>query len=206
MNYVKGIKGDEIVNRIKRSIFNISNKQLVFLIALFTIAGFILRVLCSFWGFPYQLHPDEPTIVDNTIDMLSRHSWEAFVYNRPDQFEIKCNAIIFTAFSWLKYHMPAHEAFASHTGAFYLLARLFTVFWGTAMIPLMGAFVGKILKSDCIKTRYAQLAAVGMITFSAIFVQHSSLATPDIPLAFFLCCLLMCLCGIWTVENENIYI
>ena len=64
----------------------------IWILALITLGGLGLRLASCFWGYPMALHPDEFTIVDNAIDMLRRHSWLAFVYNRPDQFEIKCNA------------------------------------------------------------------------------------------------------------------
>lgn len=151
-----------------------------------TIIGGGLRIACCFWGYPYQLHPDEPVIVDNVIDMLSRHSWEAYVYHRPDQFEIKCNAIIFNIASWIFYHVPAYEAYEFHKGKFYLLARLYTSFFGIIMIPLMSVFVGKLLSHDKLSAkskRCIQLLAAGFTTFSPIFIQHSAYVTPDIPLA-----------------------
>ncbi len=69
-----------------------NNAYYMIALSLITITGLILRMICCNWGAPLQLHPDEPTIVDQTIDMLYRHSWEANVYNRPDHFEIKCNS------------------------------------------------------------------------------------------------------------------
>lgn len=161
------------------------NKKIVLILVGITIAGFVLRLIFCFWGFPYQFHPDEHTIVDSAIDMLSRHSWEAFVYNRPDHFEIKCNAILFSVFSWLKYGMPAYEAFEAHRAAFYFIARVFTTIFGTALIPLMYMTVGKILKSDKIHVQRAQILAAAMTAFSPIFIEHSAYATPDMVLTFF---------------------
>ena len=146
------------------------NKKIVLILVGITIAGFVLRLIFCFWGFPYQFHPDEHTIVDSAIDMLSRHSWEAFVYNRPDHFEIKCNAILFSVFSWLKYGMPAYEAFEAHRAAFYFIARVFTTIFGTALIPLMYMTVGKILKSDKIHVQRAQILPAAMTAFSPNFI------------------------------------
>ena len=112
------------------------DKKFWMTIAILTVIGAGLRVLCCFWGFPYQLHPDENVIIENAMDMLSRHSWEAYIYNRPDQLEIKGNALLFSLFSWVKYHEPAYVAFEQHDTAFYMLARFFTVVFGTAMIPM----------------------------------------------------------------------
>lgn len=154
---------------------------------LITITGFVLRVICCFWGKPLQLHPDEGATVDYVIEMLKRHSWEAQTFDRPDHFEIKCDAIIFTVVSWIKYHKPAYEAFEEHKMAFYMLARFYTTLFGTALIPLVGVFSRKL--TGFLKEQYKNfvgLLAMVMVAFSTIFVQHSAYATPDIVLTFFI--------------------
>lgn len=151
-----------------------------------TIIGLYLRIVCCNWGNPLQLHPDEPTIVDQTIDMLSRHSWEANVYNRPDHFEIKCNAVLFSVFSRIKYHLSAYEAFHEHKMSFYRLARIYTSIFGTAMIPLAALFVGRLLAEERdTNRRVAQFFSAALTSFSCIFIGHSAYATPDMVLAFF---------------------
>lgn len=162
------------------------SRRILWILMLVTALGGLLRIIYCFRGYPYQLHPDEHTIVNNAIDMLSRHSWEAYVYNRPDQFEIKCNAFLFNIFSWLHYHVPAYEGFELNSGIFYVIARLYTTMFGIAMIPLMYLTVGKILKKDCISKQKVQLFAATMIAFSPLFIEHSAYATPDIVLTFFI--------------------
>lgn len=162
------------------------SRRILWILMLVTALGGILRLIYCFRGYPYQLHPDEHTIVNNAVDMLSRHSWEAYVYNRPDQFEIKCNAFLFNIFSWLHYHVPAYEGFELNSGIFYVIARLYTTMFGTAMIPLMYLTVGKILKRDSISKQKVQLFAATMIAFSPLFIEHSAYATPDIVLTFFI--------------------
>ena len=78
-----------------------------FLIAL-TVTGFLMRLLGCFWGMPLLLHPDEPATVDYAMEMLSRHSWMAQSFDRPDHFEIKCDALLFAIFSRLRYGVPAY--------------------------------------------------------------------------------------------------
>lgn len=162
------------------------SRRILWILIFVTVLGGILRCIYCFRGYPYQLHPDEHTIVNNAIDMLSRHSWEAYVYNRPDQFEIKCNAFLFHIFSWLHYHVPAYEGFELNSGIFYVIARLYTTMFGTAMILLMYLTVGKILKKDSISKQKVQLFAAAMIAFSPLFIEHSAYATPDIVLTFFI--------------------
>lgn len=163
-----------------------SSKRYAILLGLITLIGLALRIICCKWGTPLQLHPDEPTIIDNTIDMLSRHSWEAWVYNRPDHFEIKCNSFLFSLFSRFRYHMPAYEAYTKHKMAFYRLGRMFTAFWGAAMIPLIGLYLGRLLKGvDLKQRRITQIVAAILTAFSCIYIEHSAYATPDVVLSFF---------------------
>ncbi len=161
-------------------------KCLVIAAIVLSIVGFTMRAICCFWGSPLQLHADEPAIVDWTIEMLQRHSWEAHFYDRPDHFEMKCDAIIFTIYSWLKYGNPAFEMFESHKMEFYILARFFTTVFGTALIPLLGIYTYKVFGflGDGFK-RIGSLISMVLTTFSPIFVQHSAYVTPDIILAFF---------------------
>ena len=158
-------------------------RTVIWLLVLITLGGLGLRLASCFWGYPMELHPDEFTIVDNAIDMLRRHSWLAFVYNRPDQFEIKCNAAIFAVASRILFGVPAYEAFETHYMAFYVIARGFTSIFGTAMIPLAALLAGRTVKEE--NRSLTQLITAFLFAFSPILVEHSAYATPDIVLTFF---------------------
>ena len=158
-------------------------RTLIWILALITLSGLGLRLASCFWGYPMALHPDEFTIVDNAIDMLRRHSWLAFVYNRPDQFEIKCNAALFAVASRVLFGVPAYEAFETHYMAFYVIARGFTSLFGTAMIPLAALLAGRTVKEE--NRKLTQLITAFIFAFSPILVEHSAYATPDIVLTFF---------------------
>lgn len=158
-------------------------RTVIWLLVLITLGGLGLRLASCFWGYPMALHPDEFTIVDNAIDMLRRHSWLAFVYNRPDQFEIKCNAAIFAVASRILFGVPAYEAFETHYMAFYVIARGFTSIFGTAMIPLAALLAGRTVKEE--NRSLTQLITAFLFAFSPILVEHSAYATPDIVLTFF---------------------
>ena len=155
----------------------------IWVLAMITLVGMGLRLASCFWGYPMALHPDEFTIVDNAIDMLRRHSWLAFVYNRPDQFEIKCNAALFAVASRILFRAPAYEAFETHYMAFYVIARGFTALFGTAMIPLATILAGRMVKEE--KRWGTQLITAFVFAFSPILVEHSAYATPDVVLSFF---------------------
>lgn len=161
------------------------NYGFVLVIALITLAALFFRIKCCYWGRPLQLHPDEDAVVDWTIEMLSRHSWEAHFYDRPDHFEMKFDAIIFTVVSWLKYHKPAYEAFEEHRMAFYMMGRAFTALFGTMLVPLTALYAGRLAKG--MKTAYrhlVQVIAASFVAFSSLYVKNSAFATPDIVLTF----------------------
>ena len=155
----------------------------IWFLTMITLGGMGLRLASCFWGYPMALHPDEFTIVDNAIDMLRRHSWLAFVYNRPDQFEIKCNAALFAVASRILFGAPAYEAFETHYMAFYVIARGFTTLFGTAMIPLAAILAGRMVKDE--NRGATRLITAFVFAFSPILVEHSAYATPDIVLTFF---------------------
>ena len=158
-------------------------RTVIWILALITLGGLVFRLASCFWGYPMALHPDEFTIVDNAIDMLRRHSWLAFVYNRPDQFEIKCNAALFAVASRILFGVPAYEAFETHYMAFYVIARGFTSLFGTAMIPLAAFLAGRMAKEE--NRKLTHLITAFLFAFSPILVEHSAYATPDIVLTFF---------------------
>lgn len=141
------------------------------------LLGFVCRLFACFWGKPYCLHPDEGCIVNNAIDLIKRHSYEVNYYNRPDHFEIKCCAVLFQVVSYARYHVGAEVAFAEHPFVFYLVARMFTAFFGACMIPLAYQVL-ELLKKG------AGLAGAAWVAFCPFFIQHSAYATPDIVLAF----------------------
>lgn len=78
-------------------------RQKVSMVWVLTLSFRLRRV-----SYPLLLHPDESATVDYAIDMLSRHSWMAASFDRPDHFEIKCDALLFAIFSRLRYGVPAY--------------------------------------------------------------------------------------------------
>lgn len=156
-------------------------------VAIITIVAFVIRIRSCFWGYPLQLHVDEPVVVDSAINMLWRHSWNPSVFYRPDHFEIKCDAIIFTIFSWLKFHQPAYDAFKANKADFYVVARIFTTLFGTALIPLACAYTKKLLKT--VNENISNIAIIVVALFTAFgphLIQNSAYATPDLVLTFFM--------------------
>ena len=179
-------------------------KKIVIVIAIITFCGFFLRALSCFWGYPLTLHPDERTIVNNAMDMLGRRSWIAYVYNRPDQFEIKCNAVIFELASRILFKAPAVEAFEYHYAAFYVFARAYTTVFGTAMIPLASVIAGRMIPGTHKNRAPTEIITAIVFAFSPILIEHSAYATPDVVLAFFVL-LFACLAQNYLESGKNRY-
>lgn len=159
------------------------SKTHIYIIVIMLI-GLGVRLACCFWGYPFRLHPDEGSVVANTIDMLARQSWEANVYSRPDQFEIKSCAFLFQILSRVLYHMSAVEAWTDHQITFYIIARVYTTVLGTAMIPTAAILIYYLFRNAEINIQRVQILSALLIAFSPTLTLHSSYATPDIPLAF----------------------
>lgn len=155
------------------------------IISAITILSLGLRIKGCFWGYPLQLHVDEPVIVDYTVNMLWNHSWEAQVFDRPDHFEIKCDSIIFSIFSWIKYHKPAYEAYNEHMPVFYVLARIFTALFGTALIPLSALYMKRLLSNqEKVVSDIGAIIAALFVAFEMRLIENAVYATPDVVLTF----------------------
>ena len=145
-------------------------------LAIMVVTGFIMRILSCFWGFPYLLHPDEEYIVERTVEMLGRKSWEADVYEWPGHFLIKIDAVLFWIISKLRYHEMVVDAFENHRILFYYAARSVTCIFGAAMIVLA------YLIAERIKEGMGKWASI-IFAFYPVFIKHSAYATTDIPLS-----------------------
>lgn len=157
-----------------------------FFISLICFMALFIRLKCCFCGFPIHTHPDEFATVDYAIEMLERHSWEAQIYSRPDHFEIKLDAIVFSIASWIMYHKPPYEAFQEHEMSFILLARGVTTLFGVGLIPVVSCLCGRLLNSiSSLYRKGLQLFSSLLICFSYTLSQHSAYATPDVILTFF---------------------
>lgn len=162
----------------KTGIYLADRKQVFLFLGILMLFGFLIRMPLNDWGNPYMLHPDEGCVVNNTMDMISRKSFETYVFDRPDHFEIKLDSVVFNLVSYLKFGCSASEAFSMNAFFFYFLARVVTMCFGIGMIPIVYC-IGRRMG---VVTGYVAAAAAA---FMPAFVEHSGYATPDIPLTFF---------------------
>jgi Dolichyl-phosphate-mannose-protein mannosyltransferase len=140
------------------------------------LGGAAARLLGSNWGLPLELHPDEPVIVQGALDMVRRHSFEPSVYFRPDHVEIQLSYLAYMAYGHLFHGASPGTLYASDPAPFILMSRLITACFGIAM-TVVAYLIGK---------RFTP--AIGVLTafavaFFPMYVDHSHLATPDVPLS-----------------------
>lgn len=139
------------------------------------VGGALVRLLGCTWGLPLEFHPDEPVIVDGAIDMVKRHSFEPTSFYRPDHVEMKLGYLAYMAYGHILHGSSPASLYAASPAPFILISRAITACFGIAMI-VVAWLIGK---------RFTP--AIGVLTafvvaFFPTYVDHSHLATPDVPL------------------------
>ena len=138
-------------------------------------AAAAVRIPGVLWGLPTELHPDEPVITNNAIDLVHRNSITPHVFDRPDHLEILLSSFAYRIFAWLAASTSATADFAAHPSHYLAISRCITVAFSLVAIPL----------AWCIGRRFGTVTAVAaalLIAFFPPFVANSSYATPDMPL------------------------
>jgi dolichyl-phosphate-mannose--protein O-mannosyl transferase len=149
-----------------------------FLIGAIMVLGFTLRVIGIHFGFPFLLHPDEPTISYNAFQIITTNSFEPNTYNRPDHIMIYINAIAYQISSYLWFHKSASFTYESNIQFFYVVGRLITAILGTITI-----YFAYLIGQEYNK-RAGMITALLFAIFP-LFVKNSHFITPDIPLVLF---------------------
>ena len=145
-------------------------------LALALAVGLILRIIGITWGYPYQLHVDEPTIFNEAVDMAARRSFEPTTFYRPDHVQMKLSFIAYMVYSWGFLQQPVEVAFENNSVTFRLISRIITVAFGLALIVL-AFFVARAIRPG------SGVIAAWIFSLYPAYVEHSRLITPDIPLA-----------------------
>ena len=140
------------------------------------LGGAAARLLGSNWGLPLELHPDEPVIVQGALDMVKRHSFEPAMYYRPDHVEIQLSYLAYMAYGLLFHGTSPDILYASDPAPFLLISRMITECFGIAMIVL-AYLIGKRF------TPTIGILSAFVVAFFPMYVDHSHLATPDVPLS-----------------------
>lgn len=169
--------------------FNEKKNRMQWAIVFLTVlTALILRLTGIDWGMPHgNLHPDEGIIYEQAYQNALDHSFEVREYYRPNHVTIKLNTLLYLGIQAL-YFSPRGENdfslnFHENLGIFITSSRILTVLFG----------VGIVILAYCIglywDERRGLFAAILFAIFPS-FIEHAHYITPDIPLLFFLTCVL----------------
>ncbi|WP_139653388.1 ArnT family glycosyltransferase [Raoultibacter phocaeensis] len=162
-------------------------------LAVIIVLGAIARITMCFIGFPFELHADEMNVVEPAVDMIARDSYLTYVYFHPDHMQIKLCALLFNAYSFIRYGVDA--ATVGVIPAFYVIARLITALCGIAMIPLAHGLLERIKQGAGVFGAFA-------VAFFPAYITHSGYASPDVPLSLIV--LVLIYLGVRYIENGRL--
>lgn len=174
---------------MKRIVFKEKSDRLYFgILALIFAAAVILRIVGAGWGMPHRnLHPDEGIIFGPAYQCALNRDFEVHDYYRPNHVTIKMNTLLYIGIQELYFAPQGQDDFAlnynENFGLFTTASRVLTALFGVGTVILayfIGLFWGR---------KQALFAALLFAVFPS-FIEHSHYITPDVPLLFFLMCVL----------------
>jgi len=161
-------------NKIKINELFDTKIMLVFLLAL------VLRLLFVYQDYPFVFHPDEPTVVNSTINLRydpnpKHFDWPTFYYYFTYPF-----FWVFEKVYFLLHDFGIVKSIVIESINYYLLSRIITTVFGAATVIL----VYKILLNLKVRDSYALLGACIMAVIP-FHVTRSAQALTDVPMVFF---------------------
>lgn len=175
-----------------------NNKILIFLF----IFSLFIRLIFINEDMPFITHPDEPTVVNSTLnlryDLNPKHfDWPTFYYY--------INYLFFSII-FLVERISNKLGFANSsivaTENFYLMSRIVTSFFGALSVVFMYLFVHKL-------TKKSDISLISAIVLSVLpfHITRSAQSLTDVPMLFFIICSLYYLSkNIDEFSWKNIYI
>jgi len=183
-----------------KKILSLLIKQKILLILF--IFSFLIRFVFIFEDMPFITHPDEPTIVNSTLnlkyDLNPKHfDWPTFYYY--------INYLFFSVLFLLERFLnrigyPNPEVVAIEN--FYLLSRIVTCVFGSLSVVFMYKLVFNITR----RNEVSLLASI-ILSILPFHITRSAQSLTDVPMAFFFICSLYYLSK--NLENfswRNIYL
>lgn len=160
------------------------------------VAGAVLRFAAVAWGLPDTWNPDELTVIAKVIEMSAADTFEPNFYARPDHLEIKLSYLAYEVYARLFYGLGTapETLFAIDQTPFFIISRSITAVFGVGSI-LIAALIGRRFHP-----RIGLFAAV-VFALYPVYVQHSQMMTPDVPLCFTV--LLLMYAGMRYLERET---
>jgi hypothetical protein len=186
---IKNILKNNLRDFVKSPIF------IYFLLAL------LIRFLFVFSEYPFVFHPDEPTVVNSTInlrfDLNPKHfDWPTFYYYFNFPFFFTFEKLYFLVGDLgLITQGPIPEIY------YYLLSRFLTIFFGSGTVIT----VYFILKNLNVRQESALIGAA-IMALLPFHVSRSAQALTDAPMVFFASLSLLFLTKILTSFNQRFFL
>ncbi len=162
-------------------------RHLGILVIIFTIAV-IVRFVGIGWGMPHgNLHPDEGIIYGEAYQSALNRNFEVKQYYRPNHVSIKLNTILYIGIQELYFAPQGEDDFSHNYG------QHFALFTTASRVLTAILSVGTVVLAYSIASFWGRKQALFAALLFAIFpsfIEHSHYITPDIPLLFFLMCVL----------------
>jgi hypothetical protein len=165
-----------IKNTLKNSIFKIIYTQ-IFLIFILSL---VLRLLFIYVDYPFLFHPDEPTVVNSTINLRydlnpGHFDWPTFYYYFTFPFFYVYEKVYFLL---IDFGFIDNKPIDNYN--YYLISRVITSFFG-ASTSICVFLILKNLKL----TRSLCLLGACVISLIPFHVTRSAQALTDVPMLFF---------------------
>lgn len=150
----------------------------------------LLRIIGINWGLPNtNLHPDEGIIFIKAYECALERTFEVSdYYYRPNHVLIKLNTLLYIGIQDLYFEPQGLEDFSQnyndHISLFIIASRVLIALFGVGTVILAYFIVRNFGKKQ------ALFASMLFAVFPA-FLEHSHYITPDVPLLFFMMCVLL---------------
>jgi hypothetical protein len=155
-----------------------------YILPLILVLAFALRLKNIWFGYPLQLHPDEPVIVQSALNIISTGDMNPHNFLYPS-LNIYLNALLYKTVSLVENVILRISTDAKPEIHYYLYGRALNVLFSTASIYVVYD-IGKRLFNP-----WSGIAAACFIAASSLHVGNSYFVTVDTSMAFW--CTLACL-------------
>ncbi len=155
----------------------INGKAIPYILSAILMAAFVLRLKSIWFGYPLQLHPDEPVIAQSALNIISTGDLNPHNFLYPS-FNIYLNALLYKTVSLFESIILGIPTDAIPEIHFYLFGRAMNVFFSTATIYVVYD-IGRRLFGP-----WSGIAAACFIAVSSLHVNNSYYVTVDTSMAF----------------------
>lgn len=162
------------ISKIKSILLNIFWSKIFFLF----LVSFLVRFYFIFNNSPFVFHPDEPTIINSTINL--RYNLNPKHFDWPTTYYY-INYPLYNLYErFVGYSERNNLGFQFENFDYYLITRTLTCIFGSLNVLVIYYILKYLGKSE-------ELSIIGSVIFSlfSFHIARSALALADVPMVFF---------------------